>query len=35
VFLLMPFVFAVDLQSGGVNDHKATRFHRLAQDVPG
>ena len=30
VFLLMPFVFAVELQSGGVNDHEATRFHRLA-----
>lgn len=24
VFLLMPFVFAVDLQSGGVNNHEAT-----------
>src|ERR1700692_3322328 len=35
VLLLMPFVFTVDLQSGGVNDHEATRFHRLAQDVPG
>jgi hypothetical protein len=35
VFLLMPFVFAVDLQSGSVNDHEATRFHRLAQCVPG
>src|ERR1700688_4725485 len=23
VFLLMPFVFTVDLQSGGVNDHEA------------
>jgi len=35
VFLLRPFVFSVDLQSDGVNDHEATRFHRLAQDVPG
>jgi hypothetical protein len=35
VFLLMPFVFSVDLQSSGVNDHEATRFHRLPQDVPG
>jgi hypothetical protein len=31
----MPFVFAVDLQSGGVNDHEAPWLHRLAQDVPG
>jgi hypothetical protein len=31
----MPFVFTVDLESGGINDHEATRFERLAQDVPG
>jgi len=35
VFLLMAFVFAVDLESGGINDDEATRFERLAQHVPG
>jgi hypothetical protein len=29
VFLLMPFVFAVDLQSGEVNDYEATWLHRI------
>src|SRR5471032_32781 len=33
VFLLMPFVFAADLQSGGVNEHKATRLHRQLADL--
>ena len=35
MLLLMPFVFTVDLESGGINDDEATRFERLAQDVPG
>jgi hypothetical protein len=35
VFLLMPFVFSVDLESGGINDDEATRCERLAQRVPG
>jgi hypothetical protein len=35
MLLPMPFVFTVDLESGGINDDEATRFERLAQDVPG
>ena len=35
MLLLMPFIFTVDLASGGINDDEATRFERLAQDVPG
>lgn len=35
MLLLMPFIFTVDLESGGINDHEATRVHRLAQDVHG
>lgn len=34
VFLLMPFVFTVDLESLGINDHEPARFERLAQRVP-
>ena len=30
MLLLMPFVFTVDLESGGINDDEATRFERLA-----
>src|ERR1700730_4290320 len=33
MLLLMPFVFTVDLESGGINDDEATRFERLGQDV--
>jgi len=35
VFLLMPFVFTVHLESGGINNHEAARFHRLAQEMLG
>jgi hypothetical protein len=35
VFLLMPSVFTVHLESGGINDHRATRFGRPTQDVHG
>ena len=35
MFLLMPFVFTVDLKPGGINDDEATRFERLTQDLPG
>ena len=33
VFFLLPLVFAVDLQSGGVHHHKAARRQRLAQST--
>jgi hypothetical protein len=35
MLLLMPFVFTVDLESGGINDDEATRFENLPQNVPG
>jgi hypothetical protein len=35
MLLLIPFVFTVDLEFGGVNDDETTRFERLAQHVPG
>ena len=35
VFFLVPFVFAVDLESGGINNHETTRCHRFGQDMPG
>jgi hypothetical protein len=36
MLLPMPFVFTVDLESGGIKDDEATTgFERLAQDVPG
>ena len=35
MLLLMPFIFTVEFESGGINDHEATRFHRVAQDVHG
>ena len=35
VFLLVPLVFAVNFESGRINHHKATRFHRFAQHMSG
>lgn len=33
MLFLMPFVFAVHLESGGILDHEAARFHRLVQKM--
>jgi hypothetical protein len=34
-FFLVPFVFAIDLESGRINNYDTTWFLRLGQDMPG
>jgi len=35
MFFLMPFVFAIDLESGEINNYDTTGFLRLSQDSLG
>ncbi|MGZ8159985.1 MAG: hypothetical protein ACXWT4_14380, partial [Methylobacter sp.] len=32
---LVPFVFAIDLESGRIDNYDTTWFHRFGQDMPG
>jgi hypothetical protein len=35
VFFLVPFIFAVDLESGGIDNYDTAWFPRFGQDMPG